>query len=219
MWIAEYRLESKAWRADFRRQKMRTSTIYTGTMPLAELIELLQLVAFIKRRGVLFLQEWVTVSSVPEVRDGLRRQIAQEERHLTLVRARLQALGVEEDVGYQDFDLEAAFQAIAAASQEVEKLAGFYRSIKEYSVARCAAMIALADPDTQRVMDEISDDEERAQRWGESLRLKLSPTPELQRDGNLMRARILDHTAKSREQLARQLQEKARQVLRDTQSR
>lgn len=68
-------------------------------------------------------------------------------------------------------------------------------------------------------MDEISDDEERAQRWRESLRLKLSPTPELQRDGNLMRVRILDHTAKSRERLARQLQEKARQVLRDTQSR
>ncbi len=219
MRIAEYGLESKAWRADFRRQKMATSPIYTGTMPLAELIELLQLVAFIKCRGALFLQEWATVSSVPEVRDGLRRQIAQEERHLTLVRARLQALGVEEDVGYQDFDLEAAFQVIAAASQEVEKLAGFYRSIKEYSVARCAAMIALADPDTQRVMDEISDDEERAQRWGESLRLKLSLTPELQRDGNLMRARILDHTAKSRELLARQLQEKARQVLRDTQSR
>ncbi len=198
---------------------MATSPIYTGTMPLAELIELLQLVAFIKRRGVLFLREWAAASSVPEGRDGLRRQIVQEERHLTLVRARLQALGVEEDVGYQDFDLEAAFQAIAAAAQEVEKLAGFYRSIKEYSVARCAAMIALADPDTQRVMDEISDDEERAQRWGESLRLKLSPTPELQRDGNLMRARILDHTAKSRERLARQLQEKARQVLRDTQSR
>ncbi len=198
---------------------MATSPIYTGTMPLAELIELLQLVAFIKRRGVLFLREWAAASSVPEGRDGLRRQIVQEERHLTLVRARLQALGVEEDVGYQDFDLEAAFQAIAAAAQEVEKLAGFYRSIKEYSVARCAAMIALADPDIQRVMDEISDDEERAQRWGESLRLKLSPTPELQRDGNLMRARILDHTAKSRERLARQLQEKARQVLRDTQSR
>jgi hypothetical protein len=197
----------------FAGKKMTTSTIYTGTMPLTELIELLQLVAFIKRRGVLFLQEWAATSSLPEVRDGLPRQIAQEERHCALVCARLRTLGVEEDVSYQDVDLVAAFQVLAAAPQEVEKLAGFYRSLKEYSVARCAAMIALADPETQRVMDDLSDDEERAQRWGESLRLKLSPTPELQRDGNLMRARILDYTAKSRERLARQLQERARQVL------
>jgi hypothetical protein len=131
----------------------------------------------------------------------------------------LHALGTEEDAAYQDADLENAFQIVAAAPQEVEKLAGFYRSIKEYSVARCAAMIALADPQTQQTMDAVSDDEEHAQRWGESLRLKLSPTPELQRDGNLMRARILDHTAKSRERLARQLQEKARRVLQDTASK
>lgn len=195
---------------------MSIPTPYTGTMPLAELIELLQLVAFIKRRGVRFLQEWATASPVPEVRDGLRRQLAQEERHLTLVRERLRALGTEEDTSYQDADLETAFQIVAAAPQEVEKLAGFYRSIKEYSVARCAATIALADPQTQQAMDAVSDDEEHAQRWGESLRLKLSPTPELQRDGNIMRARILDHTAKSRERLARQLQEKARRVLQDT---
>jgi len=194
---------------------MSVPTPYTGTMPLAELIELLQLVAFIKRRGVRFLQEWATASPVPEVRDGLRRQIAQEEHHLTLVRECLRTLGSKEDASYQDADLENAFQIVAAAPQEVEKLAGFYRSIKEYSVARCAAMIALADPQTQQTMDAVSDDEERAQRWGESLRLKLSPTPELQRDGNMMRARILDHTAKSRERLARQLQEKARRALQD----
>jgi len=192
---------------------------YRGTMPLEELLELLQLVAFIKRRGVRFLQEWATASPVPEVRDGLRRQITREEHHLTLVRERLRALGAEEDVSYQDTDLENAFQITAAAPQEVEKLAGFYRSIKEYSVARCAAMIALADPPTQQAMDAVSDDEEHAQRWGESLRLKLSPTPELQRDGNIMRARILEQTAKSRERLARQLQEKARRVLQDAPSK
>jgi hypothetical protein len=185
-------------------------------MPLEELLELLQLVAFIKRRGVRFLQEWATASPVPEVCDGLRRQLVQEEHHLTLVRERLRALESEEDASYQDADLENAFQIIAAAPQEVEKLAGFYRSVKEYSVARCAAMIALADPQTQQAMDAVSDDEERAQRWGESLRLKLSPTPELQRDGNIMRARILDHTARSRERLAQQLQEKARRVLQTT---
>ena len=195
---------------------MAILTPYTGTMPLTELIELLQLVAFIKRRGMRFLQEWATPSTTPAVRDGLQQQLAREERHLTLVRERLRALGTDEDPSYRDEDLEAAFQIIAAAPQEVEKLAGFYRSVKEYSVARCAAMIALADPDTQRAMDAISDDEERAQRWGESTRLKLSPTPEMQRDGNLMRARILTHTAKSRERLARQLQEKARQVLQST---
>jgi hypothetical protein len=192
---------------------------YTGTMPLEESLELLQLVAFIKRRGVRFLQEWASASPTPEVRDGLHRQITQEEHHLTLVRERLRALGSEEDTSYRDADLENAFQIIAAAPQEVEKLAGFYRSIKEYSVARCAAMIALADPQTQQAMDAVSDDEEHAQRWGESLRLKLSPTPELQRDGNMMRARILDHTAKSRERLARQLQEKARRILQDTPSK
>lgn len=190
--------------------------MYTGTMPLAELIELLQLVAFIKRRGVRFLQEWEAVSAVQEIRDGLRRQLAQEERHLTLVRERLRALGTEEDASYQDADLETAFEIVAAAPQEIEKLAGFYRSIKEYSVARCAAMIALADPETQQAMDAVSDDEEHAQRWGESTRLRLSPAPETQRDGNLMRARVLDYTAKSRERLARQLQERARQVLQDT---
>lgn len=192
---------------------MMKSIPYTGTMPLTELIELLQLVAFIKRRGVRFLQEWAGSSAISAVRDGLQQQLAREEHHLTLVRERLRALGTDEDPLYRDEDLEAAFRVIAAAPQEVEKLAGFYRSLKEYSVARCAAMIALADPDTQRAMDAISDDEERAQRWGESMRLKLSPTPEMQRDGNLMRACILNHTAKSRERLARQLQERARQAL------
>jgi hypothetical protein len=208
-------LENKPEGAIFADKKMTTSTIYTGTMPLAELIELLQLVAFIKRRGVLFLREWAATSALPEVREGLQRRLVQEERHCALVRARLRTLGVDEDSSYQDADLASAFQVLAAAPQEVEKLAGFYRSLKEYSVARCAAMIALADPETQQIMDEISDDEERSQRWGESLRLKLSPAPELQRDGNLMRARILEHTAKSRERLARQLQERARQVLSD----
>jgi hypothetical protein len=74
-------------------------------------------------------------------------------------------------------------------------------------------MIALADPDTQRAIDEISDDEDRTQRWGETLRLRLSPTPELQRDGNLTRARLMEYTAKSRERLALQLQRRARQTL------
>src|SRR5215510_12467410 len=116
---------------------MTTSTTYTGTMPLTELIELLQLVAFIKRRGVRFLQEWAAASSLPDIRGGLQQQIAQEERHYGLVRERLRTLGVGEDASYQDADLAAAFQVLAAASQEVEKLAGFYRSLKEYSVARC----------------------------------------------------------------------------------
>src|SRR5436190_14438438 len=114
---------------------MTTSTTYIGTMPLTELIELLQLVAFIKRRGVLFLREWAATSTLSEVREGLQRQIVQEERHCALVRARLQTLGVDEDSSYQDADLASAFQVLAAAPQEVEKLAGFYRSLKEYSVA------------------------------------------------------------------------------------
>lgn len=192
---------------------MVQTSLYTGTMPLTELCELLQLVAFIKRRSVLFLQEWAATSSLAEVRHEVQRQLVREERHRTLIRERLQALGAEEDLSYQDPDLEAAFQVLAAAPQEVEKLAGFYRSLKEYSVARCAAMIALADADTQRLMDHLSDEEERAQRSGETLRLRLSPTPELQRDGNLMRARIMAYTAKSRERLAQQLQARAQRIL------
>jgi hypothetical protein len=192
---------------------MVQTSLYTGTMPLAELFELLQLVAFIKRRSVLFLQEWAATSSLAEVRHEVQRQLVREERHRALIRERLQALGAEEDLSYQDPDLEAAFQVLAAAPQEVEKLAGFYRSLKEYSVARCAAMIALADADTQRLMDHLSDEEERAQRSGETLRLHLSPTPELQRDGNLMRARIMAYTAKSRERLAQQLQARAQRIL------
>ncbi len=194
---------------------MTISTAYTGTMPLEELTELLQLLAFIKRRSIAFLQEWESSSQVTELREGLCQQLPHERRHLALILERLRALGMKVDESYGDTHLAEAFQIISSASQETEKLAGFYRGIKEYIVARCGNMIALADPDTRQTMDEISDDEGRVQRWGETLRLKLSPTPELQRDGNFMRARIMEHTAKSRERLAIQLQQRARRALQD----
>ncbi len=188
------------------------ATVDTGALPREELIEMLELLAYIKRRSLSFMREWASSSPVAELRSGLEQQIPQEEHHLEAIRGRLHALGVQEDPSYRDPVLEEAFEIIASAPQEVEKLAGFYRSIKEYTVARCGHLLALSDPDTQQLADQIVEDENRFQRWGEVLRLRLSPTPELQRDGNLMRARIMEYTAKSREHLALRLQERSRRI-------
>lgn len=182
-----------------------------SSMPHEELVEILQQLRFIKQLSIPFLDEWAARTSDTELASGLSARIAPEHATLDALTERLVDLGEPPSDTYRDHDVEALFQELQSADLDVLRLVGFYRTLKQYLIARYNMLLALADPDTRDIMEDLNEEDERLQRWGESLRVARM-TEDVTISVATMEARVQTLTARSRERMAREIRERAEVV-------
>lgn len=183
-----------------------------SSMPREELLELLEQLRCIKRLSIPFLERWAAESSDEQLKAGLATQLAQDRQILNALTGRLEAMGERPDDGYRDEHIEAVFRELGAAGDDMLRIAGFHRSLKQYLIARYNMLLALADPGTRDIIEDLNEDEERMQRWGESRRAALGVPASLASRVIEMETRVMTLTAQSRERIAREIKERAEHV-------
>lgn len=183
-----------------------------SSMPRDELVELLENLRFVKRRSIPFLERWAAETADVHLRNGLTAQIGQDRQILDALTGRMQEMGERPNDDYRDEDIEEAFRALEAVGHDVVRLAGFHRALKQYLIARYNMLLALADPGTREIMEDLDELEERMQRWGETQRASVAIPVDAQAQVIEIEAQIQTLTARSRERMARDIRERAEAV-------
>lgn len=168
----------------------RRETSPGATSPGTDAIALsLQRLWQTKLNSISFLEDWIRETRDTDIRAGLTNQLVDERRHLRLIGEELRRRGAPVNGGPTKEQLSRPFMEVRVRRDDYLRLEAYYHGIKEFDIARCGQLVAAADGQLARVLDEMSQDEQRQVRWAE-VRIRRLQRLEKAREANVVLGKV-----------------------------
>lgn len=153
-----------------------------GTSPLLSILDRLWQT---KIQSISFIDFWRQKTKDADIRSGLSSQLEDERRHLRLIGEEIMRRGGRVTSERREGTVGRAFALARSQGTDLQRLCAYYRGIKLATHDRASQMAQLMEPETARLLEQISRDEERHVRWADIRIANQMKAPDM-RDCNVL---------------------------------